>query len=88
MHYEALQQQAQKMAYPCGCTRKDIEAAWQAQGLTHERGMWSAPTPEPAAMACKASPPEPGALRWSSRYMTTRNQAQTPPNKRKQLRKA
>ena len=25
------------MAYPCGCTRKDIEAAWQAQGLTHER---------------------------------------------------
>ncbi len=32
-----LQLQTQNMAYPCGCTRKDIEAAWQAQGLTHER---------------------------------------------------
>ena len=29
--------QAQQLAYPCGCTRKDIEAAWQAQGLLHER---------------------------------------------------
>lgn len=38
LYEKALQQlQAQKMAYPCGCTRKDIEAAWQAQGLTHER---------------------------------------------------
>ncbi|MFN3735185.1 tRNA glutamyl-Q(34) synthetase GluQRS [Comamonas testosteroni] len=38
LYEKALQQlQAQKMAYPCGCTRKDIEAAWQAQGLIHER---------------------------------------------------
>lgn len=38
LYEKALQQlQAQKMAYPCGCTRKDIEAAWLAQGLTHER---------------------------------------------------
>ena len=32
-----LQLEEQTLAYPCGCTRKDIEAAWQAQGLTHER---------------------------------------------------
>ncbi len=25
------------LAYPCGCTRKDIEQAWAAQGLPHER---------------------------------------------------
>jgi glutamyl-Q tRNA(Asp) synthetase len=24
-------------AYPCACTRKDIDAAWAAQGLPHER---------------------------------------------------
>ena len=37
--YEAAltQLQAKKLAYPCGCTRKDIEAAWDALGLTHER---------------------------------------------------
>lgn len=27
----------QQLAYPCGCTRKDIEAAWQALGWAHER---------------------------------------------------
>ena len=38
LYEKALQQlQAQEMAYPCGCTRKDIEAAWLAQGLAHER---------------------------------------------------
>lgn len=38
LYEKALQQlQAEQLAYPCGCTRKDIEAAWQAQGLTHER---------------------------------------------------
>lgn len=31
----ALEQQ--HWAYPCGCTRKDIDAAWSAQGLKHER---------------------------------------------------
>lgn len=25
------------LAYPCACTRKDIETAWAAQGLPHER---------------------------------------------------
>ena len=25
------------LAYPCACTRKDIEQAWAAQGLPHER---------------------------------------------------
>jgi glutamyl-Q tRNA(Asp) synthetase len=37
--YEAALQQLQNqgLCYPCGCTRKDIEAAWQAMGLTHER---------------------------------------------------
>ena len=25
------------LAYPCACTRRDIEAAWAAQGLPHER---------------------------------------------------
>lgn len=35
---QALQQlQAAGWAYPCGCTRKDIETAWQQQGLVHER---------------------------------------------------
>jgi len=27
----------QGWAYPCACSRKDIEAAWAAQGLVHER---------------------------------------------------
>lgn len=35
---QALQQlQAQQLAYPCGCTRKDIEAALQAMGQVHAR---------------------------------------------------
>ena len=38
LYEAALQQlQTQKQAYACGCTRKDIEAAWDALGLTHER---------------------------------------------------
>lgn len=41
LYQQALQQlqtlQPHPLAYPCGCTRKDIEAAWQAQGLAHER---------------------------------------------------
>ena len=38
LYEAALQQlQARNLCYPCGCTRKDIEAAWQAQGLVHER---------------------------------------------------
>ena len=38
-HYaHALAQlQAAQLAYPCGCTRKDIEAALQRAGLHHER---------------------------------------------------
>lgn len=38
-HYaQALDQlRAVHLAYPCGCTRKDIEAAWQHLGLTQER---------------------------------------------------
>lgn len=38
-HYAAaLDDLAQRQwAYPCACTRKDIEAAWAAQGLVHER---------------------------------------------------
>ena len=28
---------AQKLAYPCGCSRKDIEAAWRATGLAKPR---------------------------------------------------
>jgi glutamyl-Q tRNA(Asp) synthetase len=35
---QALAQlQAAGWAYPCACTRKDIEAAWAAQGLPHAR---------------------------------------------------
>ncbi|QXZ10796.1 tRNA glutamyl-Q(34) synthetase GluQRS [Comamonas sp. Y33R10-2] len=41
LYEQALQQlqslQPRPLTYPCGCTRKDIEAAWQAQGLAHER---------------------------------------------------
>lgn len=38
-HYaQALSQlQTAQLAYPCSCTRKDIEAAWQQMGLQHER---------------------------------------------------
>lgn len=38
-HYaHALAQlQSQQLAYPCGCTRKDVEAIWHQQGLQHER---------------------------------------------------
>jgi len=38
-HYaNALEQLRQaSLAYPCACTRKDIEAAWQRMGLSHER---------------------------------------------------
>ena len=25
------------MAYPCACTRKDIDAVWEARGMTHQR---------------------------------------------------
>lgn len=37
-HYaQALQQlQAHQLAYPCGCTRKDVEAAWATQGQIHK----------------------------------------------------
>lgn len=28
---------ARQLAYPCGCTRKDIEAAWQQRGISHQR---------------------------------------------------
>lgn len=38
LYESALQQlQLQHLAYPCGCTRREIEAVWQAQGLIHER---------------------------------------------------
>jgi len=38
-HYAAAlaQLQSVQLAYPCGCTRKDIEAAWAQMGLTHAR---------------------------------------------------
>lgn len=37
-YQRALEQlQAAGWAYPCACTRKEIEAAWSAQGLAHER---------------------------------------------------
>lgn len=38
-HYaQAIQTlQAQQLAYPCACTRKNIEAAWHSLGLEHER---------------------------------------------------
>ncbi|WP_312840336.1 tRNA glutamyl-Q(34) synthetase GluQRS [Delftia tsuruhatensis] len=37
--YEAAVEQlkASGLAYPCGCTRKDIEAAWDRLGWIHER---------------------------------------------------
>ena len=38
LYSQALAQlQAASWAYPCACTRKDIEAAWAAQGLAHQR---------------------------------------------------
>lgn len=37
-YQQALEQlRASGWAYPCACTRKEIEAAWAAQGLAHER---------------------------------------------------
>lgn len=38
VYAQALQQLLERqLAYPCACTRRDIEAAWQAQGLERER---------------------------------------------------
>ncbi|MEQ6436985.1 tRNA glutamyl-Q(34) synthetase GluQRS [Comamonas sp. w2-DMI] len=38
LYAQALEQLVQdRLAYPCGCTRKDLEAVWQAMGLAHER---------------------------------------------------
>ncbi|MEG0149508.1 MAG: tRNA glutamyl-Q(34) synthetase GluQRS [Comamonas sp.] len=38
LYQNALEQlMARQLAYPCGCTRKEIEAAWQSMGLAHER---------------------------------------------------
>lgn len=38
LYQQALEQLQQAgWAYPCACTRKDLHAAWQAQGLEHER---------------------------------------------------
>ena len=35
---QALQQlQAQQLAYPCGCSRKDIEETWAARGVEPTR---------------------------------------------------
>jgi glutamyl-Q tRNA(Asp) synthetase len=43
-------------AYPCGCSRKDIETALQAMGITRARHHAAV-----YAAACKASDPGPGA---------------------------
>lgn len=38
LYEQALQQLLrQQLAYPCACTRRDIEAAWDRQGLARER---------------------------------------------------
>lgn len=38
LYAQALQRLLEAgLAYPCGCTRKDLAIAWQAMGLTHER---------------------------------------------------
>lgn len=38
-HYAQALQRLQQLgwAYPCGCTRKDIEAAWQSLGMVQQR---------------------------------------------------
>ena len=38
LYQRALEQlQARALAYPCACTRRDLEAAWALAGLGHER---------------------------------------------------
>ena len=38
LYQRALEQlQARALAYPCACTRRDLEAAWALAGLEHER---------------------------------------------------
>ena len=51
------------LAYPCGCSRKDIDEALAAAGPCRARATPSASIPAPAATACTASRRGPGASR-------------------------
>ena len=74
---------AAALAYPCGCSRKDIERGARAQGIVHARH-GERVYPAPAAMACAASRRGPGAspaskppgigAHWKDRRLGARQQ--------------
>ena len=71
---------ARGLAYPCGCSRKDIETAWAAQGRPRLRGQ-EAPYPGTCRAGLQGKParawrfrvPE-GILRWHDRRLGPREQ--------------
>lgn len=80
---------AEARAYPCHCSRRDIEAAWAARGVTRMRhGELPYPgTCRPDAQASPAGPPEtaprgtawrlrvaPGEVRWHDRRLGEQSQ--------------
>ena len=52
---------AARLAYPCACSRKDIDAALAAQRRSRTRATANGSIPAPAATACTASRRAPGA---------------------------
>ncbi|MFT3815033.1 MAG: tRNA glutamyl-Q(34) synthetase GluQRS [Acidovorax sp.] len=66
------QLQASGWAYPCACTRKEIEAAWAAQGLAHERHV-----ERPYPGTCRAGLRGRPARAW--RFNTTEFEPNRPP---------
>ena len=64
------QLKASGLAYPCGCTRKDIEAAWDRLGWIHERHV-ERPYPGTCRDGLHGKSPAPGALRWTTLPATT-----------------
>jgi glutamyl-Q tRNA(Asp) synthetase len=65
-----------QLAYPCGCTRKDIEAAWQAMGLAHERHV-ERPYPGTCRDGLHGKPAR--AWRFALQHWMTEHQPNRPP---------
>ena len=84
-YQQALQQWIEQHdAYPCGCSRKDIEAALQAQGLARERHHMAVypGTCRPARGGLQGKParawrfqiPEPAYVAWTDRRLGPQTQ--------------
>ncbi|WP_034387970.1 tRNA glutamyl-Q(34) synthetase GluQRS [Comamonas composti] len=76
LYEKALQQlQAQGLAYACGCTRKELEAAWQAMGLDHERHL---ERPYPGTCRSGLHGKHPRAWRFALCAMLEKNTSKRP----------